>query len=302
MPVSRTKRKKKLKSRSNGRSKQQPLFLDKNLVDALMAAFAESQEQSDPIEAAQEIMYDAWEATGRRKRIALARKALSVSPLCADAYVLLGTDEAKSPEEALIFFQKGVDIGRQALGPEGLAEFAGHFWGALETRPFMRAMHWLGLTLTELGRHQEAIETYEEMLKLNPNDNQGIRYLLADSLLARDDITPLKKLIKKYKGDASAHWLYTQALLAFREKAANANTLVLKAWQSNSHVPDMLSGERRLAPSNSGYHTMGGADEATDYVEANGPAWQSVSGAITWLKEATEQLKPPNRHRRPVDE
>jgi hypothetical protein len=80
------------------------------------------------------------------------------------------------------------------------------------------------------------------------------------------------------------------------------NELVLKAWQANGHVPGMLSGERRLAPSNSGYLTAGDADEATDYVEANGAAWRSVSGAITWLGEITGQLKRPEWRTPPASE
>jgi hypothetical protein len=34
---------------------------------------------------AQDAMYEAWERTTSRSRIALARKALDISPLCADA-------------------------------------------------------------------------------------------------------------------------------------------------------------------------------------------------------------------------
>src|SRR5687767_1966491 len=38
-----------------------------------------------PLEQAQDLMYDAWNATGRR-RVQLAREALAISPDCADAY------------------------------------------------------------------------------------------------------------------------------------------------------------------------------------------------------------------------
>src|SRR5262249_9767513 len=41
-----------------------------------------------PLERAQDLMYDAFDARGRR-RIQLARKALELSADCADAYVLL---------------------------------------------------------------------------------------------------------------------------------------------------------------------------------------------------------------------
>src|SRR3954470_9174967 len=94
----------------------------------------------NPTTKAQEVMYEAWERTTSRSRIALARKALTISPLCADAYNLLA-DEAKTPEEARDLYIRGVEAGQLALGPEGFEEFDGHFWGFLETRPYMRARH-----------------------------------------------------------------------------------------------------------------------------------------------------------------
>src|SRR5690606_3453119 len=48
-----------------------------------------------PLQQAQELIYEAWNATGR-KRIALAKKALKISPDCADAYVLLAEEEAQT--------------------------------------------------------------------------------------------------------------------------------------------------------------------------------------------------------------
>jgi hypothetical protein len=60
-------------------------------------------------------MYEAWERTTSRSRIALARKALGISPLCADAFVLLA-DEAGSIEEARDYYAKGVEAGELVLG------------------------------------------------------------------------------------------------------------------------------------------------------------------------------------------
>ena len=64
---------------------------------------------------------------------------------------------------------------------------------------------------------------------------------------------------------------------------------------SNSHVPAMLAGLKRLVPSRDGYISMGGEDEATAYVEENGAAWRAIPGAIDWLAERSTGLKP--RHR-----
>lgn len=195
----------------------------------------------------------------------------------------------------LEYYQQGVEAGELALGKEGFEEYAGHFWGFLETRPYMRARAGLAAALWRLGRHQEAIGHYQAMLKLNPNDNQGIRYVLAGHLLVRDDIKALKKLIRQYEDDGAAAWLYTQALLAFRENDPEAGKLAEEAWLANSHVPGVLSGRQPLVASMDGYITMGGEDEAADYVEENGKVWQSTPGAVEWLVEATRKLKPRRR-------
>jgi hypothetical protein len=76
----------------------------------------------DAVAAAQDVMYDAWDQSSKRARVDLAHKALAISPLCADAYVLLAEEEAKSAEEALELFRKGVEVGEQALGPAGFKE------------------------------------------------------------------------------------------------------------------------------------------------------------------------------------
>jgi tetratricopeptide (TPR) repeat protein len=293
MPVSKKPRKKAVKPRKPRNDNALPQMPDRRAMEGFMAGLSGGRLRGrDPVEEAQHIMYGAWEAANRSKRIALARKALEVSPLCSDAYVMLAEEEAKSVEEAHAWYRKGVEAGEQALGPEGFEEYAGHFWGFLETRPYMRARAGLAAALWRLGRHQEAIDHCWAMLELNPNDNQGIRYLLAGHLLARNDIKALKTLIKQYEEDGTAAWLYTQALLAFRENGRDAGQLAEEAWLANRHVPGLLSGKQALVASIDGYVTMGGEDEAAEYVEENGGAWRETPGAVEWLVQATGKLKP----------
>lgn len=87
-----------------------------------------------PLEKAQDIMYDAWDAKGK-EWIDLAYKALAVSKDCADAYVLLSHEAATSLSEAIRFLEEGVSAGERALGKKMFEEEAGNFWGILETRP-----------------------------------------------------------------------------------------------------------------------------------------------------------------------
>jgi tetratricopeptide (TPR) repeat protein len=143
---------------------------------------------------AQQIMYAAFDESNPRRRLALARKALETSSDCADAYVLLA-EHAQSLPEALELYEQGVAAGERALGEEGFREYEGHFWGILETRPYMRAREGLAHCLRQTGRREEAAEHFREMLRLNPNDNQGVRYCLASLLLDLEHDDELHRLL-----------------------------------------------------------------------------------------------------------
>jgi tetratricopeptide (TPR) repeat protein len=265
-------------------------------MEAYLTAIA-GRGRHDALERAQEVMYDAWNKTTSRARVTLARKALGISPLCADAYNLLA-EEAESPAEARNLYARGLEAGELALGPEGFEEYDGHFWGFLETRPYMRARHGLALTLLQLGEEAAAVEHFRAMLKLNPNDNQGIRYLLLASLLRRDDSPGLKTLLADYPDEWSVYWLYTRALLAYREDQASAPAtlkLLKDARSANEHVPGILAGTTPGMASRNGYVTMGDADEATDYVRECGAAWRMTAGAIEWLAAAVAQSPAKRR-------
>jgi tetratricopeptide (TPR) repeat protein len=135
-----------------------------------------------PPEKAQELVYRAFDARGRR-RTQLARRALELSTNCADAYVVLA-EQASDPETARDLYAQGVAAGERALGPRTFEEQSGHFWGMVQTRPYMRARFGLACCLEDLGQVDEAIGHYQELLRLNSNDNQGVRDVLLPVLLA----------------------------------------------------------------------------------------------------------------------
>jgi hypothetical protein len=56
--------------------------------------------------------------------------------------------------------------------------------------------------------------------------------------------------------DGSASWLYTRALVAFRESGDSdeqAAALVRDAWSANEHVPAILAGTKPPVISDDGY-------------------------------------------------
>jgi hypothetical protein len=72
------------------------------------------------LEQAQALIYRAWETSSRKRRLALAQQALTISCDCADAYVLLA-EEADQLDAALELYRKGVEAGERALAARGVS-------------------------------------------------------------------------------------------------------------------------------------------------------------------------------------
>jgi tetratricopeptide (TPR) repeat protein len=180
----------------------------------------------------------AWHATGAQ-RGELAHRALEIFPQCADAYLILAQES--SPDllfTAKSLYEQALETCQSTLGPSTFENCAGRFWKLIpQTRPYMRARAGLARCLWLLAQRQQAIEHYCDMLRLNPGDNQGVRYLLlAHTLLQPRTDKQLAALIENYKYDDSAFWLYTNSLRYFRRARASitANRALKKALKATA--------------------------------------------------------------------
>lgn len=276
----------------------EPVF-DRRIMERMMQQLGQQagavSEWDDPaLERAQELMYQAFEEPNPAKRIALAHEALAISPNCADAHVLLAEEEADTVQRALDYYRQGVAAGERALGEHFFEENAGHFWGILETRPYMRARQGLAETLWRLKRQDEALEHYREMLRLNPNDNQGIRYLLLALLLEIGREDEAAEFLEEYEDEWSAVWLYSRALLEFRAHGASAlaNKTLADALEENPHVPAYLTGKKRIPSRLPPLIGMGDENEAIAYAHEHLNHWRRTPGAVEWLSAAQPPRKP----------
>lgn len=265
-------------------------------MDALLMSvmrMLDDDSGDEALDLAQEKAFEAMEAPLARERIALAREALALSPLCADAYLVLAR-ETTDADDALELYRRAVAVGAEALGEAAFEDDVGSFWGLLQTRPYMRARHELALVLWRLGHRDEAVGHYREMLRLNPNDNQGIRHLLIDALLELGHEADAAALLKRYREDGSACWTWSAALLAFRRSgnSAPANKALATALESNRHVPAYLLGEKPLPPTLPGFIGMGDESEAIAYAHGAAGAWAAAPEAKDWLAGAPATALP----------
>ncbi len=175
----------------------------------------------DLLNQAQELIYQAWEIGDRRQRTALARQALKLCGDCADAYVLLA-EAAITPAKALELYRQGVEAAVRVLGSAFFVEQRGHFWGLIETRPYMRARVGLARALWQCGEYDQAIMNWNDMLRLNTSDNLGVRYVLAARLLELGRDHELEVLLKAHADDGRAFLIWAKALLLFRTEGDTA--------------------------------------------------------------------------------
>lgn len=239
---------------------------------------------------AQDLIYDAWETSDPRERVRLANEALLHSDDCADAYVIFAEDIPATLEEKRDMYTAGVEAGERAIGGRAFEEHVGHFWGLLETRPYMRARAGLAACLWQLGEREEAVAHYRDMLRLNPSDNQGIRYTLLGCFLEMGSDDQAAEILDdpEYAEDATATWPYSRALLTFRRKGPGeaADALLSEAHRTNPHVPAYLLGKKRLPKELPDMVGFGDESEAIAYASDNLEAWRSTPGALEWLANA----------------
>jgi tetratricopeptide (TPR) repeat protein len=213
-----------------------------------------------------------------------AINAIRLDPDCIEAYEFLGNLEL-FPETAIVYFKYGVDIGRRIFANNHFKNSIGNFWMVFETRPFMRCLNSYTDCLIEMKKYHEAISIYEELIKLNPNDNQGVRDQLTLYLLKVYDFNKFRKYDKMYKDDLCAAMSFNRALFTFKTQGASsaARTQLSKAIESNKHVIPILI-TKNFDDEIPDTYSIGDKSEALVYCSYAHKIWHDFPDAIRWIK------------------
>jgi Tetratricopeptide repeat len=237
---------------------------------------------STPLEQAQDLVYEAMDARGRRQ-LRLIRRALELSPDCADAYVLLA-ERTSDPGDQQSYYEQAVAAGERALGAAAFANHDRSFWGDVTTRPYMRARFGLADTLAARGDLAAAVEHFQALLQLNPDDNQGARYRLLSVLLDANRDEEAETLLGGHD-EASALWSYAGVLVSLRKNDRRlARTRLRAALRANRHVPKYLTQQRELPDVLPDEYVWGSHEEAAFCAADLMYAWHSTPFATAWLR------------------
>eukprot|EP00980_Cylindrotheca_fusiformis_P021399 scaffold8259_cov143-Cylindrotheca_fusiformis.AAC.17 len=243
----------------------------------------------------QEYVYDAWEAATVRQKFSLLRKALRIFPFSVDAlnaWASIYAHKLHPPEleKAEKTYELALASSR-LLWPD-LEQQPTIEWGHVEHRPFLRAYHGLAVVQSDLGKTSDAIEKYQYLLKVNPNDNQGVRNLLFSALLENGEYKLAEEIAEKHEeGRKSQSTLFRYGFviidfLKYKLGVCSEDDLVdtlAKALMCNNYVPSLLLGDIDLPQPTDGY-SPGCLDEAESVVHSTKCAWERVAGLMDWLR------------------
>ena len=264
---------------------------DQEMIDYMNSIMDDDEDSVDePLSAkekAQELLYQAYDSSGKEK-MKLVNKALRLYPNSPDAYHILGIDAWNKGmiSKAKSLFEKGIEVGKKDLGSNFFKENVGHFWGFVLTRPFMRVKGSYAQLLLETGEIDESIEQFEEMLKLNPSDNQGVRYDLFVAYMKRGSLTKAKALLDEYD-EPTANGNYNRLFIELLEhgKTAKAEELFQTANEENPHVLPYLLNQKRIPTREPLAFGLGSEEEAVIYASRHTELWKENQDALKRLKE-----------------
>ena len=159
-------------------------------------------------------------------------------------------------------------------------------WLLEENRPALRLL-WLYI---ERLRDDSPVrlERFERLyLRLNPNDNHGIRAPMVNRLLAEGRDADALAIAERYPGDMHAELPYGRVLALYRLGRLDEAAAALEdAMRDLPLVPEYLLRELVEAPELNEFGVkLGGEDQAWLYREDMREVWMATDGMRPWLAE-----------------
>ena len=252
-----------------------------------------------PAEQAQDLAYRAMEEPSSAKARKLAEKALKLDPDCVDAMTIYAQTRRLSFNDYVAEVRAAVKAGDRVLGQDRFRKDKGHFWGFVETRPYMRARRELAMALISDDKLREAAAEFEGMLELNPNDNQGVRDYLLGIYLALSDLDGAASLYRQYENDVSAVFAWGRVfLLMLSGRRAEAREALAAAFRNNPWPTKIFFGGK--PPEDPLSYALGDEDEGQHAAVALLPAVAEHPDVLIWIAKESigvmeKLMEPPAR-------
>lgn len=242
---------------------------------------------SDPRRHAQDLAYEAMlDAVNDSEAVALAKRAVELDPDCLDALMVLAECGNASPERFLAKVEDVAARGRRLFPPEYFQNLKDGVWQALELRPFLRALFRLGEGYRTLDNPNKGIAVLEELLALNPADQQRAREPLLSCYLAAERVEEAQDLLARFPKDRSAVFHWGRVLERYLSGDDPGAIRALKdADDQNPYVAGFMSMTRKPPAKLPEMYDPGDKNEAVHCFYILGTAWAVHPEAILWAMD-----------------
>ncbi len=166
-------------------------------------------------------------------------------------------------------------------------------WYFLENREFLNLLLDQAIFIEKGIGVSKSVPYYEQILSLNPNDNQGVRGILTTIYLKTGQYQKVVELNKKYPDDGTQE-LIMGAILAYIKlgKVDEAENHLKKIYKYSKHVVEELlkPTHQKPEPFDLERIMVGGEDEAYLYWREQGFLWQATKGAMDLLRKVNNKF------------
>lgn len=162
-------------------------------------------------------------------------------------------------------------------------------WSIHSNRPFLTFLLEYAVYVRDQKGFNKCIPHLEQIIELNPNDNQGIRDLLATTYLITNQPAKVLQLSEKYPDDTLPELAMGKILALYKlnrkdeaQRFYKKNAKYLKHLRSellattHQPPPDLDSSVEGII--------VGSPEEALLFWMSQHSAWDSTKGALDWLE------------------
>ena len=192
----------------------------------------------------------------------------------------------KEYEAAIDIIETGLDHIRQLFPDDFFKEQPLVEWSIKGNRPFLSCLSKLGISLSYTKRYRDAIDIFEQLMMMNPQDHLGIRNLLLWVYLKEEWISAAKDLCVFYKDDMLPSLSYGYALVLYKQGELEQAELQLATACEFS--PTIAENLLKTKPEN--FHEdfltlFEKPDDAQVYAHNYGVFWHATEGALALLRK-----------------
>ncbi|OEU13123.1 hypothetical protein FRACYDRAFT_242548 [Fragilariopsis cylindrus CCMP1102] len=241
-------------------------------------------------------VYDAYDVESVSDKFSALHEALAIFPFSVEAlnyWASLYVSEISPPDlhKAEKTYEMALTASR-LMWPD-MVQQSSIDWGHTEHRPFLRAQCGLARVQCSLGKVADAIEKFRFILKVNPNDNQGVKQLLFNALIQIGDYKLAEEIAEKHsegRKSRQASFRYGFVIIDFLRfklgvcSEPDLQDTLVQALMCNNYPPCLLLGDIPL-PRKPDSYSSGGMEEAVCLVNDNKSSWERTPGLLEWLRK-----------------